>query len=70
MSTFPELDDLEDEEEIESRFKNGDFPTDDHACFKITDKCWRQLYGSVEDIILDISEVQASKGAGEGHKDN
>lgn len=67
---FPELDDLEDEEEIECRFQNGDFPSDDHLCSTITDKCWRQLYESAEDIILNISELQASKKSGEGHEDN
>lgn len=67
---FPELDDLEDEKVIESRFQNGYFPTDDHACSEITTKCRRQLYEPAEDVIFDISELQTSKGVGEEHEDN
>ena len=36
---FPELDSLEDDEEILSRFQNGMFPTDNYACCEITEKC-------------------------------
>ncbi|PLN81868.1 kinase-like domain-containing protein [Aspergillus taichungensis] len=66
---FPELDSLEDDEQIASRFQSGQFPTDSHACSKITDKCWRQLYESAEDILFDISQVQASKGEGSENQD-
>ena len=52
------------------RFQNGYFPTDDHACSKITTKCRRQLYESAEDVIFDISELQTSKGVGEEHENN
>ncbi|KAH8433040.1 uncharacterized protein LDX57_010679 [Aspergillus melleus] len=66
---FPELDNLEDDEQIASRFQSGQFPTDSHACSMITDKCWRQMYESAEEIIFDITQVQASKGAGSEHQD-
>ncbi|KAF3492228.1 eukaryotic translation initiation factor 3 subunit I [Arthroderma uncinatum] len=59
FQVFPELDSLDDDEQIASRFQSGQFPTDSHAYFKITDKCWRQLYESAEDIILDISRERA-----------
>ncbi|PYH71767.1 kinase-like protein [Aspergillus vadensis CBS 113365] len=36
---FPELNDWEYDEEIEERYKNGQFPTDSHACSHIRDKC-------------------------------
>ncbi|KAM5474487.1 Phosphorylase b kinase gamma catalytic chain, skeletal muscle/heart isoform [Microsporum audouinii] len=57
---FPELDTFNDDEDeqVALLFSNGDFPTDDHACSTITDKCWRQAYESAEDIIQDISQIQ------------
>jgi hypothetical protein len=60
---FPELDSLEDEEEILSRFQNGMFPTDNHACYKITVKCWKQQYRSADEVVSAISRIQASKTA-------
>lgn len=59
---FPELDTLEEEEEeeLESRLKKGQFPTDNHVCSHITDKCWRQQYESASEIIFDLSQIKAS----------
>lgn len=59
---FLELDSLDDEEEILSRFQNGLFPVDNHVCYHITDKYWKQQYQSADDVVSDISLVQASKG--------
>ena len=59
---FPELDSLDDEEEIESRFRNGNFPTDDHACYKVTENCWNQRYKAAQDVVFDIAQLQASNG--------
>ncbi|KAJ5934441.1 hypothetical protein N7466_003988 [Penicillium verhagenii] len=56
---FPDLDSLEDDEEILSRFQNGIFPTDNHACYEITGKCWRQQYQSANEVVCDISKVKA-----------
>lgn len=52
---FPELDSLEDDEEISLRFQNGVFPIDSHCCSHITEKCWKQEYKSADDIVSDIS---------------
>ncbi|KAJ5080867.1 hypothetical protein N7456_013577 [Penicillium angulare] len=56
---FPELHswDDDDENEILSRFQNGLFPVDSHACTEITDKCWRQQYQSAADVVSDISLI-------------
>ncbi|GIK05061.1 hypothetical protein Aspvir_009160 [Aspergillus viridinutans] len=61
---FPELDSLEDDEEIASRFQNGQFPTDDHACYHITEKCWKQQYETAEDIVSDILQIQMLRNVG------
>ena len=42
---FPDLDSDKDEE-IERRFRNGQFPVDPQVCGTITGKCWAQKYGS------------------------
>ncbi|KAJ5138868.1 uncharacterized protein N7515_003716 [Penicillium bovifimosum] len=59
---FPELDSLEDDEEISSRFRNGLFPTESHACSTITEKCWTQQYLSADDIVHDLSLIGAVRG--------
>lgn len=62
---FPELDSLEDEEEISSRFQNALFPIDKHACYRVTEKCWKQQYQSADQVISDILLIQSSIGAAE-----
>ncbi|KAE8354767.1 kinase-like domain-containing protein [Aspergillus coremiiformis] len=62
---FPELDSLDDDEEILSRFQNGIFPVDYHLCYDITNKCWTQCYQSADDLVSDLSLIQASKGFAE-----
>lgn len=57
---FPDLDSLEDEEEILSRFQNGLFPIDKHAYYRVTEKCWKQQYQSADQVISDISLVQST----------
>ncbi|PWY87254.1 kinase-like protein, partial [Aspergillus sclerotioniger CBS 115572] len=57
---FPELNSWEHDEEIEARFANGQFPTDRHPCFEITEKCWKQLYESAGDVVADLSQIQLS----------
>ncbi|OQE15756.1 hypothetical protein PENFLA_c030G04835 [Penicillium flavigenum] len=57
---FPELISWEQEEEVEARFSNGQFPTDSHICSKVTAKCWQQCYESARDVIFDLSQIQLS----------
>lgn len=57
---FPDLDSLDDDDEIYSRFENGIFPTECHVCYEITDKCWSQQYESADDVVSDISLIHAS----------
>ena len=59
---FPELDSNEDDEEIEWRFRNGQFPVGPSVCARITSKCWTQEYGSAQDVVDDISVVQKKHG--------
>jgi serine/threonine protein kinase len=60
---FPELNSWEDDDEISSRFRNGLFPTESHACSTVTEKCWTQQYLSADDVIHDLSLVEAVQGA-------
>lgn len=62
---FPELDSLTQDEEISSRFENGVFPTDNHLCCHITEKCWRQQYKSADEIVSDLYLIQASEAVSE-----
>jgi serine/threonine protein kinase len=59
---FPELDSDKDEDEIEKRFQNGQFPIHPHACNGITSKCWTQAYRSAQEVIEDIRVVQKMRG--------
>lgn len=62
---FPELNSLEDEDEILSRFQNGVFPVDKHACHRVTEKCWNQQYHSADQVISDIYLIKGSNGTAE-----
>jgi hypothetical protein len=55
---FPELDSDKDDEEIEHRFRSGQFPVDSQVCSAITSKCWMQEYGSAQEVVDDIAVVQ------------
>lgn len=55
---FPELDSEDDDEEVEQRFRNGQFPIDPQACAMITRKCWTQQYDSSQEVVKDIIVVQ------------
>lgn len=61
---FPELDSLENDEAILSRFKQGIFPNDkhEHICYHITEKCWKQQYQSAGDVGLGLTPLQESVG--------
>lgn len=54
---FPELDSLEDDEEILSRFKYGLFPNDNHPCSQITEKCWKQQYRQAAEVVSDLTNL-------------
>jgi hypothetical protein len=55
---FPDLDSNKDEEEIERRFRSGQFPVDPQVCSGITSKCWAQEYGSAQEVVDDIAVIQ------------
>jgi serine/threonine protein kinase len=55
---FPDLDGGVDDEEIERRFREGRFPRGPQACDAITRKCWKQEYGSAQEVVDDVAMVQ------------
>ncbi|KAJ5799200.1 uncharacterized protein N7518_001268 [Penicillium psychrosexuale] len=57
---FPELDSFDDEEKIESLYEEGIFPSaeQEHICYYITEKCWKQQYQSAGDVVRDITQLQ------------
>ncbi len=62
---FPGLDKSQDEEEIERRFRAGEFPMDEHVCISITVKCWRQFYLSARQVLTDLVAIQEAVAGGE-----
>ncbi|KAJ0414377.1 kinase-like domain-containing protein [Aspergillus carlsbadensis] len=57
---FPDLDGDDADDEIAARFRNNQFPADDHACAQITDKRWNQQYTSAGELLFDIVQIQQS----------
>jgi len=56
---FPDISDQDDgaEEEIQRRFRAGQFPQDSHLCEAITTKCWKQTYNSAIEVVRDLESV-------------
>ncbi|KAF6818368.1 serine threonine-protein kinase [Colletotrichum musicola] len=48
-----------DDEEVERRFRSGEFPGEEHICTRIVEKCWRQEYNSVEEVLRDLEALAA-----------
>lgn len=63
---FPDISNHGDgsDEEVQRRFRTGQFPRDSHACSTITAKCWERLYNSAVDVVHDVEVVE--KGSLEG----
>jgi serine/threonine protein kinase len=70
---FPELDHMNDDDEIERRFRAGEFPKDLHACSEVTQRCWKQTYLSAQQVLTDLEAIQDLMSRGEKlnllHKD-
>jgi serine/threonine protein kinase len=62
---FSDLDGFKDEDEIARRFSAGEFPLDPHICATITEKCWKQLYSSAEQVWTDLEYVREAIARGE-----
>ncbi|TVY87071.1 hypothetical protein LAWI1_G008296 [Lachnellula willkommii] len=54
---FPDLDSNTDDEEIERRFRDGEFPVDSQLCDAVTRKCWAQEYDSAQEVLNDITAL-------------
>ncbi|KAF6819476.1 serine threonine protein kinase [Colletotrichum plurivorum] len=48
-----------DDEEVERRFRLGEFPKEKHASSRIVEKCWRQEYNSAEEVLQDLEALAA-----------
>jgi len=55
---FPDLDSVEDKEEIERRFRDGEFPVGHELRGAIMGKCWGQEYSSTQGVVDDIISVE------------
>jgi hypothetical protein len=62
---FRDLDKSKDEDEIERRFRKGDFPIDLYVYTIITAKCWKQLYLSTRQALTDLETVREAITRGE-----
>lgn len=62
---FPDLDNSNDENEIQRRFRAEEFPADLHVCSKITEKCWKQCYSSSQQVLNDLKDAQDALARGE-----
>lgn len=59
---FPELDSFTQEEEIEEKFKSGQFPIVQYAGMTaIIHSCWRGLYDSANRIVVDLEKCRLSE---------
>jgi hypothetical protein len=60
--TFPDLDDIDDEEEIEKRYKERKFPVlNDILGGHIIFKCWSLVYENVEECAKDFISLEESQ---------
>ncbi|KAJ5606851.1 hypothetical protein N7537_003470 [Penicillium hordei] len=57
---FPELDSIDDENTINARFINGEYPNNDYVAGHIVERCWRGEYASAAEISCEISEIQSA----------
>jgi len=62
---FSDLDNSKDEDEIERRFRVGEFPTDPHVCATIVEECCKQLYSSAQQVLADLETVRDAIARGE-----
>lgn len=65
---FPELDPLDDEEQIVARFRSHQFPeTGSQLVSRVTHKCWAGEYDSAEAILQDLGSGDRDVGEEEVH---
>jgi serine/threonine protein kinase len=57
---FPDIIDGEEgwTDEVRSRFANGQFPQDFHACIAVTLKRWERQYSSAIEVLQDLEAVE------------
>ncbi|OLN95701.1 CBL-interacting protein kinase 4 [Colletotrichum chlorophyti] len=54
-----------DDEEVERRFRSGEFPKEKHACTQIVEKCWKLSYNTAEEVLQDLRALmEGSKRGG------
>lgn len=64
---FPDLDSLDDEDEIVERFKSRQFPGLHSSLMnRITHKCWAGEYDTADEVLQDLDlEYRCSAGWGD-----
>ena len=56
---YPDLDELDDEEEIEKRYEGGQFPDlDDVLGGQIIQRCWSLAYRNVDSCVEDLADLE------------
>ncbi|KAE9565870.1 hypothetical protein CGMCC3_g17946 [Colletotrichum fructicola] len=46
-----------DDEEVERRFRSGEFPKKTHVCTHVVEKCWKQNYKSAKEVLEDLEAL-------------
>ncbi|WQF77000.1 Putative tyrosine-protein kinase, active [Colletotrichum destructivum] len=46
-----------DDEEVERRFRSGEFPEEIHVCTQVVEKCWKLSYNSAEGVLQDLEAL-------------
>ncbi|KJZ71538.1 hypothetical protein HIM_09076 [Hirsutella minnesotensis 3608] len=46
------------DEKVRLRFVSGVFPSDNHACAEIAQKCWRQQYAAASEILEEMRAIE------------
>lgn len=58
-----ELDALDVEKEIWSRFRRGEFPGEDFPYHAIANRCLKQEYQTADEVLADMVEMRPRYGA-------
>ncbi|KAJ0164455.1 putative serine/threonine-protein kinase Sps1 [Colletotrichum tanaceti] len=49
-----------DDEEVERRFRSGEFPEEIRVCTQVVEKCWKLSYNSAEEVLQDLEALMMS----------
>lgn len=46
---------------VEERLRKKEWPREQHACSAVSVRCWEQQYGSAEEVVRDLEEIERSQ---------